>query len=144
MSYQPDVPSRRDNTWLSLGAAAGAPWGLAVASGTVVGLADVGLELLGGQLAIAGPLSVGLTVLFLVAGIGAFLRRDRIQSWVRGHPWRVAAVPGAGAAATLFPVQWLLTDAGFFSAAFSAGLRGAGVFLLVGLVGMVINSMRSN
>jgi hypothetical protein len=142
MSYQPDVPSRSDNTWLSLGAAAGAPWKIAVASGAVVGLADLGLELLGGRLAPAGPISVGLTVLFLVAGIGAYLRGGRIQDWARRHPWQVAAVPGIGTAATLFPVQWLLTDAGFFSAALSAGLRGAGVLLIVGLVGMVVGAMR--
>lgn len=142
MSYSPDVPSRRDRTWLSLGAAAGAPWKIAVISGAAAGLADLGFGLLGGQPAIVEPVSSGLTVMFLVAGIGAFLRRDRIRSWAQRHPWQVATVPGAGAAATLFPVHWLLTDAGFFSAMLSAGLRGAGVFLVVGLVGMVIGAVR--
>src|SRR5262245_24644703 len=124
MSYQPDVPSGRDSAWLSLGANAGAPWKAAVASGAVMGLADLGLELLRGNLTFAGPMTVGLTILFLVAGIGSFLRGDRIQSWARSNPWRVAAVPGLGTAITLFPVEWLLGDSGFFSGALLAGLRG--------------------
>lgn len=143
MSYSPDVPSRSDSTWLSLGTAAGAPWGIAAASGALVGLADFGIELLGGQLALGGPIIGGLTAMFLVAGIGSFLRRGRVRAWARGNPWQVAAVPAVGTAGTVFPVQWLLTESGFFSAAFLAGLRGAGVFLIVGLVGMVIKAMRS-
>lgn len=109
-----------------------------------MGAANFGLQLLSGQISIGGPITLGLTVLFLVGGIGAYLRKDRIQTWVRNHPWRVAAVPGIGAAATMFPVLWLLTDAGFFGGAFSAALRGAGVFLIVGLVGLVIKAMRSS
>jgi hypothetical protein len=143
MSYRPDVPSRSENTWLSLGAAAGGPWRLAAASGAVVGAANFGLQLLSGQISVGGPITTGLIVLFMVGGIGTYLRRDRIQTWVRNNTWRVAVVPGIGAAATTFPVLWLLSGAGFFGGAFMAAMFGAGVFLSVGLVGMLIKAMRS-
>jgi hypothetical protein len=144
MTYQPDVPRRSDSTWIAMSAASQGPWPAALAGGAVAGGADLALHLLGGQLTVAGPLSFGLAVFFLVGAGGALLRRghDRARAWAQAHPWSYALVPAAGTAATVFASFLFLSTQGLFGSLWEGLSDGFGVLLLLGIIGYVARGVR--
>jgi hypothetical protein len=140
MTYQPDVPSRSESTWIAVSAATRGPWRVALAGGVIVGAADAGLHLLTGSLTVAMPLWYALVAFFLIGGAGALLRggRDRARSWAMSHPLRYALVPGAGAATTVLVTRLLLDFSGAF---FNALLAGLVVTALVSMIGFVARAV---
>jgi hypothetical protein len=140
MTYQPDVPSRSESTWIAVSAAIRGPWRVALAGGVIVGAADAGLHLLTGSLTVAMPLWYALVAFFLIGGAGALLRggRDRARSWAMSHPLRYALVPGAGAATTVLVTRLLLDFSGAFFNALFAGLV---VTVLVSMIGFVARAV---
>jgi hypothetical protein len=140
MTYQPDVPSRSESTWIAVSAATRGPWRAALAGGVIVGAADTGLHLLTGSLTVAMPLWYALVAFFVIGGAGALLRggRDRARYWAMSHPLRYALVPGAGAAATVLAMRLLLDFSGAFLNALLAGLV---VTVLVGMTGYVARAV---
>src|SRR3954462_1249757 len=133
MTYQPDVPRRSDATWIAMSAASQGPWPAALAGGAVAGGLDLALHLLGGHLTVAGPLSFGLAVFFLIGAGGALLRRghDRTRAWAQAHPWSYALVPAAGTAATVFAAFLFFSGAGLFASAWEGLSDGFGVLFLL-------------
>jgi hypothetical protein len=144
MTYQPDVPRRSDSTWIALSAASEGPWSAALAGGVVAGGADLLLHLLGGQLTVAGPLSFGLEMFFLIGAGGALLRHghDRTRAWAQQHPWSYALMPAAGTAATVFASFLFLSTHGLFGSLWKGLSDGFGVLLLLGIVGYVARGVR--
>jgi hypothetical protein len=144
MTYQPDVPRRSDSTWIAMSAASQGPWAAALAGGAVAGAADLGLHLLGGHLTLAGPLSFGLAVFFLIGAGGALLRRgyDRTRAWAQGHPWTYALVPAAGTAATVFAAFLFLSGESLFGSLWEGLSDGLGVLVLLGIIGYVARGVR--
>ncbi len=144
MTYEPDVPSRSDSTWIAMSAASEGPWPAALAGGVVGGLADLGLNVLGGHLTLAGPLSFGLAVFFLIGAGGALLRRgtNRARAWAQQHPWSYALTPAAGTAATVFATYLLLSAHGIFSSLWEGLGDGLGVLVLLGIIGYVSRGVR--
>jgi hypothetical protein len=140
MTYQPDVPSRSESTWIAMAAATRGPWKAALAGGVIVGAADAGLHLVTGSLTVAMPLWYALVAFFLIGGAGALLRggRDRARTWAMSHPLRYALVPGAGAAATVLVTRLLL---GFSGAFFNALFAGLAVTVLVAMIGYVARAV---
>lgn len=120
------------------------PWPAALAGGVVAGGADLGLHLLGGHLSLAGPLSFGLVVFFLIGGGGALLRRgpDRARAWAQQHPWSYALLPAAGTAVTVFASYLFLSFHGLFSGLWEGLSDGFAVLLLLGIVGYVARGVR--
>jgi hypothetical protein len=144
MTYEPDVPRRSDSTWIAMSAASEGPWATALAGGAVAGAADLGLHLLGGHLTLAGPLSFGLAVFFLIGAGGALLRRgyDRSRAWAQQHPWSYALAPAAGTAATVFAAFLFLSGDGLFASLWEGLSDGFGVLLLIGIIGYVARGVR--
>jgi hypothetical protein len=144
MTYEPDVPRRSDSTWIAVSAASQGPWAAALAGGAVAGGADLALHLLGGHLTVAGPLSFGLAVFFLIGAGGALLRRgyDRTRAWAQQHPWSFALVPAAGTAATVFASFLLLSGDGLFGSLWEGLSDGLGVLFLIGIIGYVARGVR--
>jgi hypothetical protein len=144
MTYEPDVPSRSDSGWIAMSAASQGPWTTALAGGAVAGGADLALHLLGGHLTVAGPLSFGLAVFFLIGAGGALLRRghDRTRAWAQQHPWSYAVVPAAGAAATVFASFLFLSTDGIFGSLWEGLSDGLGVLVLLGIIGYVARGVR--
>jgi hypothetical protein len=144
MSYTPDIPSRHESLWIATAAASQGPWGLAAAGGAVIGGVQLAVELTDGHLTVAGPLAAGLIVFVLIGSIGALAgkSRDRARDWARRHPWRFAVVPATAAAAVDLPVELVLGSAGIFGATADAMWAAFGVFVIVGLVGMVVGAVR--
>jgi hypothetical protein len=144
MTYQPDVPRRSDSTWIAVSAASQGPWAAALAGGAVAGGVDLALHLLGGHLTVAGPLSFGLAVFFLIGAGGALLRRgyDRTRAWAQQHPWSFALVPAAGTAATVFASFLLLSTDGLFGSLWEGLSDGLGVLFLIGIIGYVARGVR--
>jgi hypothetical protein len=140
MTYQPDVPSRFESTWIAVSAATRGPWRVALAGGVIVGAADAGLHLLTGSLTVAMPLWYALVAFFLIGGAGALLRggRDQARAWAMSHPLRYALVPGAGAATTVLVTRLLLDFSGAFFNALFAGLV---VTVLVSMIGYVARAV---
>jgi hypothetical protein len=144
MTYEPDVPRRSDSTWIAMSAASQGPWPAALAGGAVAGGADVALHLLNGHLTVAGPLSFGLAVFFLIGAGGALLRHgyDRTRAWAHQHPWSYALVPAAGTAATVFASYLLLSGDGLFASLWEGLSDGLGVLVLIGIIGYVARGVR--
>jgi hypothetical protein len=144
MTYQPDVPRRSDSTWIAMSAASQGPWPAALAGGAVAGGADLALHLLSGHLTVAGPVSFGLAVFFLIGGGGALLHRghDRTRAWAQAHPWSYALVPAAGTAATVFASYLFLSAHGLFGSLWEGLSDGFGVLLLLGIIGYVARGVR--
>lgn len=144
MTYQPDVPSRSDSTWIAMSAASQGPWPAALAGGAIGGLADLGLNVLGGHLTVAGPVAFGLGLFFLIGAGGALLRRghDRTRAWAQQHPWTYAAVPAVGTAATVFATYLLLSTDGIFGSIGEGLGDGLGVLVLLGVIGYVARAVR--
>jgi hypothetical protein len=144
MTYEPDVPRRSDSTWIAMSAASEGPWAAALAGGAVAGGLDLGLHLLGGHLSLAGPLSFGLAVFFLIGAGGALLRRghDRTRAWAQAHPWSYALMPAAGTAATVFAAFLFLSGDGLFGAVWEGLSDGLGVLVLLGIIGYVARGVR--
>jgi hypothetical protein len=144
MTYQPDVPSRSESTWIAAAVASQGPWPAALAGGAVAALGDVGLHLLGGHLTLAPPLALGLAVFFLIGAGGAVLRRghDRARAWAQRHPWSYASVPAAGTAATVFAAYLFLSGDGMFASVWEGLWDGAGVLFLLAIVGYVARAVR--
>jgi hypothetical protein len=144
MTYQPDVPRRSDSTWIAMSAASQGPWPAAIAGGVVGGLADLGLNVLGGHLTLAGPLSFGLAVFFLIGAGGALLRRgyDRTRAWAQQHPWTYALAPAAATAATVFATYVFLSAQGIFGSLWEGLGDGLGVLVLLGVIGYVSRGVR--
>lgn len=141
MTYQPDVPSRSESTWIALSAASRGPWRAALAGGVIVGAADAGLHLLTGSLTVAMPLWYALVAFFLIGGAGAFLRggRDRARTWAMSHPLRYALVPGGGAATTVLVTRLLLDFSGAFFNALFAGLVVTALVSMIGYVARAVH-----
>lgn len=134
--------SRRDEMAVSGAALSGAPWSVATVTGGVVAVGDLGLQVIGGHIALAmlsGPLSLGVAAFFAVAAVGALLRarRTRALAWARQNPWRYALVPALACAAVVLPVALVLGGAGVFGAVFDAFWHGLLVFGVTGAVGSV-------
>jgi|1185.fasta_scaffold46419_1 hypothetical protein len=144
MTYEPDVPRRSDSTWIAVSAASQGPWAAALAGGAVAGGVDLALHLLGGHLTVAGPLSFGLAVFFLIGAGGALLRRgyDRTRAWAQQHPWSFALAPAAGTAATVFASFLLLSGDGLFGSLWEGLSDGLGVLFLIGIIGYVARGVR--
>jgi hypothetical protein len=144
MTYQPDVPRRSESTWIAMSAASQGPWAGALAGGAVAGGVDLALHLLGGHLTVAGPLSFGLAVFFLIGAGGALLRRghDRTRAWAQQHPWSYALVPAAGTAATVFASFLLFSGDGLFGSLWEGLSDGLGVLVLLGIIGYVARGVR--
>ncbi|HEU5160341.1 MAG TPA: hypothetical protein VFU43_25305 [Streptosporangiaceae bacterium] len=144
MSYTPEVPSRQESLWIATAAASQGPWGLAAAGGAVIGGVQLGAELLGGHLTVAGPIASGLIVFLLIGSVGALLGkdRDRARDWAHRHPWRFAIAPAIAAAAVDLPVKLVLSSAGLVGATADAMWAALSVFVIVGLVGMVVGAVR--
>jgi hypothetical protein len=144
MTYEPDVPSRSDSTWIAMSAASQGPWAIALAGGAAVGLADLGLHVLGGHLTMAAPLSLGLAVFFLIGAGGALLRggHDRTRAWAQRHPWAYAAVHAAGTAATVFAAYLFLSADGIFGNLWEGVSDGVGVLFLLAIIGYVARGVR--
>ena len=108
------------------------------------GLADLGLNVLGGHLTLAGPLSFGLAVFFLIGAGGALLRRgyDRTRAWAQGHPWTYAATPALATLATVFATYLLFSAQGVFGSLWEGVSDGLGVLVLLGVVGYVSRGVR--
>jgi hypothetical protein len=109
-----------------------------------VGLADLGLHVLGGHLTVAAPLALGLAVFFLIGAGGALLRRgyDRTRAWAQQHPWAYASVPAAGTAATVFAAYLFLSSDGVFGSLWEGLGDGLGVLFLLGIIGYVARGVR--
>jgi hypothetical protein len=144
MTYQPDVPSRSDSAWIAMSAASQGPWAAALGGGAVAGGADLALHVLGGHLTLAGPLSFGLAVFFLIGAGGALLRRghDRTRAWAQQHPWSYALVPAAGTAATVFASFLFLSGDGLFASLWEGLSDGLGVLVLLAVIGYVARGVR--
>jgi hypothetical protein len=144
MTYEPDVPRRSESTWIAMSAASQGPWATALAGGAVAGGLDLALHLLGGHLTVAGPLSFGLAIFFLIGAGGALLRRgyDRTRAWAQQHPWSYALVPAAGTAATVFASFLFLSGDGLFGSLWEGLSDGLGVLVLLGIIGYVARSVR--
>ncbi len=144
MTYQPDVPSRSDSAWIAMSAASQGPWAAALGGGAVAGGADLALHVLGGHLTLAGPLSFGLAVFFLIGAGGALLRRghDRTRAWAQQHPWSYALVPAAGTAATVFASWLVLSGDGLFASLWEGLGDGLSVLVLLGIIGYVARGVR--
>jgi len=110
----------------------------------VAGGVDLALHLLGGHLTVAGPLSFGLAVFFLIGAGGALLRRgyDRTRAWAQQHPWSFALAPAAGTAATVFASFLLLSGDGLFGSLWEGLSDGLGVLFLIGIIGYVARGVR--
>ena len=77
MTYQPDVPSRSESTWIAMAAATRGPWKAALAGGVIVGAVTTVLVtrlLPGFSGAFFNALFAGLAVTVLVAMIGYVAR----------------------------------------------------------------------
>ncbi|MCW2861874.1 MAG: hypothetical protein JWP48_3582 [Actinoallomurus sp.] len=144
MTYEPDVPRRSDSTWIAISAASQGPWAAALAGGAVAGGLDLALHLLGGHVTVAGPLSFGLAVFFLIGGGGALLRRgyDRTRAWAQQHPWSYALAPAAGTAATVFAAFLFLSGDGLFGSLWEGLSDGLGVLVLLGIIGYIARGVR--
>lgn len=123
---------------VSASALSRAPWGVSVVAGAV----GAGLDLLVTGLHPIGATVFGVTILFIVAGIGAVLRKrdgrsaSRALAWAAQHSWRYAVLPAVLTAIITFPLQLILTSHGLFGAAWSGIWHGAITWVLVGLIGM--------
>lgn len=144
MTYQPDVPSRSESTWIAAAAASQGPWPAALAGGAVAAAADFGVHLLAGHPTLAAPLALGLVVFFLIGAGGAVLRQgpDRARAWAQRHPWSYASVPAAGTAATVFASYLFLSSEGLFGSLWDGLWDGVGVLLLLAVVGYVARAVR--
>ncbi len=133
---------------LAVASATLGPWRPAAAVGAIGGGVSLAMHLVGGHFGLgvlAGALSVGALLFFVVGGAGAVLgysrgaagRDQRIRRWARTHPWRVAAVPATAMFLTDLVVRQILTSQGFFGSIWTGLWHGAVVAAVVGVVGAV-------
>ena len=136
--------SKRDQLAVSGGALTDVPWHAAGIAGIVVAGGDLLLHLLGGHLAIGGPLSAGIMALFAVAGAGLMLRKrvGRAAQWAKRNPWAFAVVPGIATAALVFVLS-VVFGGGIIGGAFTALWHGAIAFGVTGIAGSVAGSRQS-
>jgi hypothetical protein len=133
--------SRRDQATVSAAALTGGPAAGAAVAGTVVTLADLGLQVLHGHLglaAVGGSLSLGVSVFLVVLAAAAVIRArtGRATRWAAQNPWGFAVLPGAAAAVVVFLLT-MLVGGGVFSGVWAAAWHGAAVYGLTGVVGSV-------
>ncbi len=137
--------SKAEERHLAVASASLGPWRAAAVVGALGGGVSVALGLIGGHFGLgvlAGALSAGLTLFFLVGGAGAVLGRGgggdrRIRRWARRHPWQVAAVPAGAMLVSDFVVRQMLTSQGFFGSLWDGLWRAALVGAVVGITGTV-------
>ncbi len=135
--------TRREEMAVSGAALSQAPWGAATMAGGVTAGADMLLHLVGGHLAIGGPVSLGAIIFFAVAGGGALLRSQggRAMRWARRNPWRFALAPGAACLIVVFALTVAL-GGGLPGAVFTGLWHGAATYGLTGLTGTVARTRR--
>ena len=143
--------SKREEASVSSAAMSGAPWGTAVVAGAVVGAADLGLNVIGGNIGLhtlSGSVSIGVVALLVVAAAGAVLKSGggRAVRWARENPWRFAIVPGVAALAIAFVLSVVL-GGGVFGSIWAGVWHGAATYGLTGVaasVGGARNRRRRN
>jgi hypothetical protein len=149
MSRMTEV-SRTEERHLAVASATLGPWRRATAIGGLGVGGTLALGALGGHFglgALAGALSTGLTLFFLVGGVGAVLGQSsgqdqRIRRWARSHPWHVAAVPAAAMFVSDFLLREVLTSSGFFGSLWDGLWSAAFVGGVVGTVGAFFSRKR--
>lgn len=137
----PDRMSRRDEMTVSAAAMTGASAAGAAAAGTVVTLADLGLQVLHGHIglgAVGGSLSLGVSVFFIVLAGAALMRAraGRAARWAADNPWRFAFLPGVSVAVLAFVLTMLL-GGGVLGGVWAGAWHGAAVYGVTGVVGAV-------
>ncbi|MFI1400598.1 hypothetical protein [Streptomyces sp. NPDC020681] len=145
MSHNSEI-SKSEQRRLAVASVTLGPWRTATVVGGLGGGAALGLGTIAdgfGLGMLAAALSFALTLFFIVGGAGAVLgdrtagppADRRIRRWAAEHPWRVASVPGALAAAADLVVNQALTSQGFFGGVWDALWTGLLVTVVVGLAG---------
>ncbi|MEU5431601.1 hypothetical protein AB0H73_39225 [Streptomyces olivoreticuli] len=130
---------------LAVASATLGPWRAAGAVAAIGSAVSLGLHTVTGDFGlavVAGALSVGLMLFFLVGGIGGVLgdrsansSEHRIRRWARAHPWQVAVVPAGALLVSDLVMRQVLTDESFFSSMWDGLWRGALVAVVTGLIG---------
>ncbi|MER5889173.1 hypothetical protein ABT160_35560 [Streptomyces sp. NPDC001941] len=147
MSHKGEI-SRAERRQLAVAATSLGPWRTAALVGSGGGAVSLVFSLIGGGVglgAVAGALSVAMTLFLIVGGAGALVsggRADhrRIREWAAAHPWRVALVPGAAAVVGEVVIRQVLTAQDFFASLGSGLWQGLVVTGVVGLVGRIVNA----
>jgi hypothetical protein len=140
---EPDL-SRREEVAVSGAAMSGAPWPAAAVTGGVVGIADLGLHLIGGHIGLGSfddAAALAVLAFMVVAAAGAVLskRSGRALRWARSNPWRFAFMPGVAVAAIVFVLSVVL-DGGIFGGILSAAWHGAAAYGLSGAAATIAGS----
>ena len=140
--------SRREEVAVSGAAMSGAPWSAAAVTGGVVGVADLGLHLIGGHIgfgSLDAAVSLAVLAFVVVAAGGAVLskRSGSAVRWARNNPWRFALVPGIAVAAIVFVLSVVL-DGGIFGGIFSAAWHGAATYGITGAAATIASSRHRN
>ncbi|MEW9528637.1 hypothetical protein [Microbispora sp. NPDC049125] len=134
--------TRMDEMSLTGAALRGAPWGAAAISGGAIAVTSFLMGVvLPGPADLTWALCSGITLFALVAGIGAISKPDQgdrvtrqARNWALTHPWRFAMFLGLGAAALMYPVQFVVDGEGFFGAAWDAMWGGLMVLLVTAFI----------
>jgi hypothetical protein len=142
--------SSRESSQLAVASATHGPWRSAGAIGIVGGGAALGIDLITGHWSLsmlAGPASIALVLFFLIGGVGAVVSKGserRLRRWTQEHPWQTAAVPAVGLAVTNTLTQFFLSSSGVFASIFTGLWHAAIVGAIIGVVGSVAATRRSN
>ena len=137
--------SRREELSLAGAALHGAPWKAAAVGGMAAAAASYGLGIIFWPPSMVTALGMGVTLFALIAAIGALSKPevgDRVtrkaRQWSLRHPWRFALMPAAVTAVLVYPVHLVADSDGIFGAAWHSLWRGALVYLITGILGVVL------